>query len=153
MTPESWGCGRLGVGGDRSPSLAAAEGRGREAPRKAETEEEEEEEWDRGARAAAGTLGPGERLSARSWLSLGSPGSKLRPFFRLPPSPLPSPSSLRPPWTWAAGCRREGQDANREAPAGGGAAPRAAAPRPKGVRPGVGGRTGGSGRPQPPTPL
>ena len=62
----------------------------------------------------------------------------------LPPSPLsslPSSSSLRPPWTWAAGWSREERDAGRQDPAGGGAAPRAAAPRPDGVR-----RGGAAGR-------
>lgn len=115
--------------------------------------------WREGARGAgrggaAGRgwdTGTGESLSARSWLALGSPGSEQRPFSRLPPSPLPSlASSLRPPWTWTAARRRQERDADREAPAGGGAAPRAAAPRPKAVR---AGRTpGGSADPRPRLP-
>lgn len=58
-------------------------------------------------RGSGARLGPGEPLSARSWLALESTGSKQLPFSRLPSSSplssLPSSSSLRPPWMWAAG--------------------------------------------------
>lgn len=134
-----------GLGGDRSPSLAAAGGRGREAPG-------EEEEEGSGARAAAGTLGPGQQLSARSWQALGSPGSELRPFSRLPPSPLSSlsSSSLRPPPSLDVGCRlwSGGTGRGRRRP------PREeglrGGQRPRGPRACAGGR-GGRGR-EPPTP-
>lgn len=116
VSPESWGCGRVGAGGGRCPSVAAAGGRGRGVP----GEEQEKEVRGSGAR-----LGPGEPLSARSWLALRSTGSKQLPFSRLPPSlppsplsSLPSSSSLRPPWTWAAGWSREERDAGRQAPRG-----------------------------------
>lgn len=133
-----------GLGGDRSPSLAAAGGRGREAPG-------EEEEEGSGARAAAGTLGPGQQLSARSWQALGSPGSELRPFSRLPPSPLSSlsSSSLRPPWTWAAGCGPEGPDADGEDPRGRRGCAEGSGPEAHGRAPGGVGGAGGSPRPQP----
>lgn len=91
-------------------------------------------------------------MRAPGWLwEVRDPSSALSLAFLPPRSPLPSlASSLRPPWTWTAARRRQERDADREAPAGGGAAPRAAAPRPKAVR---AGRTpGGSADPRPRLP-
>ncbi|XP_049560249.1 uncharacterized protein LOC117195631 [Orcinus orca] len=138
--------GRGRAGGGRCPSVAAAGGRGRGVP----GEEQEKEVRGSGAR-----LGPGEPLSARSWLALGSTGSKQLPFSRLPPSLPPSPLSPPPPLSalpgrgLPAGAGRNGTRDGKP-PAGGGAAPRAAALRPDGAR--LGGAAGGSGGPQPPTP-
>lgn len=101
--------------------------------------------------------GPGEPPSARSWLALGSPGSKQLPFSRLPASlpPLspPSPPLLLSPPSLDVGCRLEPGGTGRgtaEPPAGGGAAPRAAAPRPDGAR--WGGAAGGGRKRRTPAP-
>jgi hypothetical protein len=72
----------------------------------------------------------------------GKSGMEQPPFCRfLPPLPVPSPPSLRPPWAWAAGSSPSGGTGTAKPPAGGGAAP-----RPDGARRGG---PAGSGDPSP----